>query len=343
MALFGSGPRSNILQIVSPMYQGIIDAEKQKGLAMREAMGAFGKAIDPKTIAMRKFRQQFGNLTEEQRRDPNVLRSMAATIVTEDPQAATGLLQMAQALQPKSPSIESRYEAVTESGREIRVGETDQGISYELTERGPVPINEPFKKKHVVQKTQVVKSPETVASEARKGVLGDAVWKEAENTMTKIGRARGLMEDVQAGNSKSIPVFVRTMSEMYNADSRAQSEIDKLEKTGTIDQKFFDAIKSGTVGGLTADTIDQYVDIMNAAEDSAILRMSDLASREYRGYTPQFDDPTALGVSLTSLLPTDRVIERVTNPEHVEGMVLANPENPNILYKVSSGHYIRIK
>lgn len=61
MALFGSGPRSNILQTVAPMYQGMIDAEKQKGAAMREAMGAFGKAIDPKTIGMRKFRQEFAN------------------------------------------------------------------------------------------------------------------------------------------------------------------------------------------------------------------------------------------------------------------------------------------
>lgn len=61
MALFGSGPRSNILQTVAPMYQGMVDAEKQKGLAMREAMGAFGKAIDPKTIGMRKFKQEFAD------------------------------------------------------------------------------------------------------------------------------------------------------------------------------------------------------------------------------------------------------------------------------------------
>ena len=59
--LFGSGPQSNILQTVQSSYNGMLNAEKQKGLAMREAMGAFGQAIDPKTIGMNKFKKQFAN------------------------------------------------------------------------------------------------------------------------------------------------------------------------------------------------------------------------------------------------------------------------------------------
>jgi len=120
MALFGSGPRSNILQTVAPMYQGMVDAEKQKGVAMREAMGAFGKAIDPKTIGMRKFKQEFANAdwtkpetffaaSKALSFDPSAAMDMAArgqqlqASLAPKTYAPTELLKNATALFPKDP------------------------------------------------------------------------------------------------------------------------------------------------------------------------------------------------------------------------------------------------
>ena len=59
--MFGSGPQSNILQTVQSSYGAILNAEKQKGASMREAMGAFGKAIDPKTIGLNAFKKKFAD------------------------------------------------------------------------------------------------------------------------------------------------------------------------------------------------------------------------------------------------------------------------------------------
>ena len=59
--MFGSGPQSNILQTVQSSYGAILNAEKQKGASMREAMGAFGKAIDPKTMGMHSFKKKFAD------------------------------------------------------------------------------------------------------------------------------------------------------------------------------------------------------------------------------------------------------------------------------------------
>lgn len=103
MALFRGGPRSNITQVVSPMYQGIIQAEKQKGQAVREAMGAFGKAIDPKTIGMRKFKEEFANADWT---NPETYKQASIFISEFDPSAAMQFGQMYGQMQPKSPKVD---------------------------------------------------------------------------------------------------------------------------------------------------------------------------------------------------------------------------------------------
>ena len=57
--LFGSGPQSNILQVVQGSYNSMLNAEKQKGVSMTAAMGAFGQAISPKAIGMNQFKNDF--------------------------------------------------------------------------------------------------------------------------------------------------------------------------------------------------------------------------------------------------------------------------------------------
>ena len=57
--LFGSGPQSNILNTVQGSYTAMLNAEKQKGQAAHQAMGAFGEAISPKAIGMTNFKNDF--------------------------------------------------------------------------------------------------------------------------------------------------------------------------------------------------------------------------------------------------------------------------------------------
>ena len=119
MSLFGSGPRSNILQTVAPMYQGIVNAEKQKGASMREAMGAFGQAIDPKTIAMKKFKKDFANADWNK---PETHIAAAQALMGTDPQAAYGFLQGGQSLAKSQATKSPEYvkvETVDEKGNPI--------------------------------------------------------------------------------------------------------------------------------------------------------------------------------------------------------------------------------
>tara|TARA_R110000751_G_C13793192_1_gene482468 strand:+ start:4153 stop:5529 length:1377 start_codon:yes stop_codon:yes gene_type:complete len=94
--LFGSGPQSNILQTVQSSYAGMLNAEKQKGVAMREAMGAFGQAIDPKTIGMNKFKKQFA---EADWTKPSTYFEASKFISAFDPSGAMSMAQNGMQLQ----------------------------------------------------------------------------------------------------------------------------------------------------------------------------------------------------------------------------------------------------
>jgi hypothetical protein len=102
--LFGSGPQSNILQTVQGSYTAMLNAEKQKGLAMREAMGAFGQAIDPKTIGMNKFKKQFAQADWSK---PETFFEASKFISEFDPAGAMSMAQNGMQLQaqlaPKAP------------------------------------------------------------------------------------------------------------------------------------------------------------------------------------------------------------------------------------------------
>lgn len=88
--LFGSGPQSNILNTVAGSYENILSAEKQKGASMREAMGAFGKAIDPKTIGMNKFKKQFADADWT---NPETYFQASQFLTEYDPAAAMSMSQ----------------------------------------------------------------------------------------------------------------------------------------------------------------------------------------------------------------------------------------------------------
>jgi len=110
--LFGSGPQSNILKTVQSSYAGMLDAEKQKGVAMREAMGAFGQAIDPKTIGMKKFKKQFA---EADWTNPNTYFEASKFISAFDPSGAMSMAQNGMQLQASQAPKTEKQEYITQS------------------------------------------------------------------------------------------------------------------------------------------------------------------------------------------------------------------------------------
>jgi len=113
--LFGSGPQSNILNTVAGSYENILSAEKQKGASMREAMGAFGKAIDPKTIGMNKFKKQFADADWT---NPETYFQASQFLTEYDPAAAMSMSQrgidLAKTLAPKAKNVQATGAEINE-------------------------------------------------------------------------------------------------------------------------------------------------------------------------------------------------------------------------------------
>mgnify|MGYP003646766690 CR=1 FL=1 len=93
--LFGSGPQSNILQVVQGSYTNMLNAEKQKGISMTKAMGAFGQAISPKAIGMNQFKNDFKGADWSK---PETYQRAGEQIMPFDPQAGLSMMDKGRAL-----------------------------------------------------------------------------------------------------------------------------------------------------------------------------------------------------------------------------------------------------
>ena len=93
--LFGSGPQSNILNTVQGSYTAMLNAEKQKGQAAHEAMGAFGKAISPKAIGMTNFKNDFKDADWSK---PETYARAGQQLMSFDPQAGLSMMDKGRSL-----------------------------------------------------------------------------------------------------------------------------------------------------------------------------------------------------------------------------------------------------
>ena len=102
--LFGSGPSSNILQVVQGSYDNMLNAERQKGVSMTAAMGAFGQAISPKAIGMNQFKNDFKDADWTK---PETYQKAGQQIMQFDPNGGLAMMDkgraLAASLAPKEP------------------------------------------------------------------------------------------------------------------------------------------------------------------------------------------------------------------------------------------------
>ena len=117
--LFGSGPQSNILNTVQSSYNAMLNAERQKGVAMSTAMGAFGQAISPKAIGMRKFKEKFADADWTK---PETYFSASKFVNPFDPTAAISMADKGMALAAQlAPKEDRRFvETVDAQGQPVR-------------------------------------------------------------------------------------------------------------------------------------------------------------------------------------------------------------------------------
>jgi len=208
----------------------------------------------------------------------------------------------------ESPTdIVSRYWATDAEGKSVRVGDTRDGTQVLMTPDGQKPVNGPLS--NVTNRTQVVDTPIKLARTSYEYVHKSARYKKIQIPHDLAIRADGIFKDLEAGSSSARPILYRTISEMYNGDSKAASEIQKLQEAGTISDKIFNSIVAGTAGGLTDATTEQLRSLVGIGRKAINTTLGQTVSQEYRSRVGSFENPTLLQNQLLTFFDPSQIMD----------------------------------
>ena len=92
------------------------------------------------------------------------------------------------------------------------------------------------------------------------------LYKSTVNITEKVNKAESLKQGVREGDSEAIRLMERTVSELYNSDSRAASEIDRLLEGRDIKERFSNWILTLAGGDVSKDTKDTLFAIVDTSK-----------------------------------------------------------------------------
>jgi hypothetical protein len=241
----------------------------------------------------------------------------------------------------KGTDIVSRYWATDAQGKSVRVGDTRDGKQVLMTATGQQPVTGPLT--NVTNRTEVVDNPAQLARTSYEYVNKSPRYKKIQIPHDLAIRADGIFKDLEAGSSSARPILYRTISEMYNGDSKAASEIQKLQEAGTISDKIFNSIVAGTAGGLTDATTEQLRSLVAIGRKAINTTLGQTVSQEYRSRIGSFEDPSMLQNQLLTFFAPSQILDTADPEVHTEGrMFEGNGPNAGKFFMVVAGHIIQL-
>ena len=301
-----------------------------------------------------------GDVTAEQAAEHELLVNQSSSIAmilgsTEHPELYAQLVsnptpetyKKAVTLLDKKPPTEAPTDIVraywgeNENGETVRVGETREGSQVLMTPNGQLPVTGTITKSAGV--TKEILTPAVVARNAYEYVHKSTEYKGIVLDVNLLNRSQGLFKEIRGGNARSVPLLFRTVSELFNGDSKAHSEIVELKNSGTITQAFFDTLVKRTAGGLTDESIDNLEAVTAVARKSFNTTLGKMVSQEFRSRTGTFKDPTVLKNQLLTFFDPSQIVDEADPAVHIEGLVFeGNGTNTGNTYMIVAGHIIQL-
>tara|TARA_R110002153_G_scaffold26142_3_gene82335 strand:- start:1280 stop:3136 length:1857 start_codon:yes stop_codon:yes gene_type:complete len=230
------------------------------------------------------------------------------------------------------------------NGKTVRIGDTRNGTQVQLTGTGHIPITGEVSQPS--QKTEVTETPLQIARASYEYVQKSPDTAKLAKIFTLSDRVSDLVKFTDAGNPSAVQLLYRTVSELYNGDTRAASEILALKEAGTIPQKLFDGIASRITGQLTQETRDQLVAVANAGARAHNRTMGRIVSQEYKSRIGNFSDPSVLQQQMlvffnsSDIMDVDGPLDPTVYPEGKEFM--GTGENEGKEYMVIAGNIVEL-
>tara|TARA_R110000787_G_scaffold175599_1_gene288000 strand:+ start:126 stop:1445 length:1320 start_codon:yes stop_codon:yes gene_type:complete len=94
-------------------------------------------------------------------------------------------------------------------------------------------------------------------------IQDDKQYVKAKEKLLMVGDAFNLLPSVRAGGQKETALLERTVSEVYNSQTKAVSEIDRLVSKGSWGRGMQDWINNGFQGTPSAASIDEYENVLS--------------------------------------------------------------------------------
>lgn len=104
--------------------------------------------------------------------------------------------------------------------------------------------------------------------------------------LSKVNLAESLVPGVDEGNSEQIRLMERTISELYNSDSRAASEIDRLLQGRGIKRDFVDWVSTAVAGDVSPETKQALQEILKTSK----IRLRAMQSAAVKSISDSYGD-----------------------------------------------------
>lgn len=340
--LFGSGPQSGILNTVQSSYTGMLNAEMQKGKGVSAALGAFGEAISPKSLGMRQFKKDFADADWN---DPATYMKAGQQIMQFDTNGGLSMIQRGQAL-AASQAPERDMQQITTRGADgsevtqiVDVNAIESGTTFESAapkkdttntskmifestgfEEGTPEHQEAMT--NYLNRANVVKNVSTPMQQTEQVsnyITKDKTYLNAKDVLTKVNNGLRLLEaaeDSPANNEKAATLLERTVSETYNSDTRAASEIDRLVKDRSWSRSIDNWLNNGLRGVPSGATLEEYRDLLVIMEEAMVNAANGVVKQQTELYSEYIDeDVTSNLVSAYALSTTPRKTPDGSNEE----------------------------
>mgnify|MGYP003121815550 CR=1 FL=1 len=92
------------------------------------------------------------------------------------------------------------------------------------------------------------------------------LYESTVNITEKVNKAESLKQGVNEGDSEQIRLMERTVSELYNSDSRAASEIDRLLEGRGVSERFSNWVVQSLTGDVTQETKDTLFAVVDTSK-----------------------------------------------------------------------------
>ena len=242
-------------------------------------------------------------------RDPQKLRGIAGQLTNADPKLAIQVAQMADSIE--SQLAAARKPTVLAEGSQLIAPDGTvlaENVKPEktpalstfgqmLVEQGLSPDSPEFKAAMARRTTTMASGVEKVIQEKtpmeQVGFLNEQfistpMYAKGEEVKDKITKAKSAIPAVLAGKSEGIAVFSRMVSEAYNADTRAASEIDRFLSNKGILRAFPDWVKTVTTGDVTDETKQNMTELLGFLTEQRLrnrIQEVDNISESYSDFT----------------------------------------------------------